>query len=152
MRQYVGEKRGRLEGMDKATGRALYAGDYRMENMLELALVRSEISHGSVRTLDVSALPEDVLVFTGKDFAENVVADIFCDTPVLAYDRIRFRGEPIAIIAADTREKAKEAAYTLGVGKGIDPFMTLSFMALPVIPTLRLTTRGVVDVLTQQYV
>lgn len=109
MRQYVGEKRGRLEGMDKATGRALYAGDYRMENMLELALVRSEISHGSVRTLDVSALPEDVLVFTGKDFAENVVADIFCDTPVLAYDRIRFRGEPIAIIAADTWEKAKEA-------------------------------------------
>ena len=115
MRQYVGEKRGRLEGMDKATGRALYAGDYRMENMLELALVRSEISHGSVRTLDISALPEDVLVFTGKDFAENVVADIFCDTPVLAYDRIRFRGEPIAIIAADTREKAKEAAKLVKV-------------------------------------
>ena len=115
MRQYVGEKRGRLEGMDKATGRALYAGDYRMENMLELALVRSEISHGSVRTLDVSALPEDVLVFTGKDFAENVVADIFCDTPVLAYDRIRFRGEPIAIIAADPREKAKEAAKLVKV-------------------------------------
>ena len=115
MRQYVGEKRGRLEGMDKATGRALYAGDYRMENMLELALVRSEISHGSVRTLDVSALPEDVLVFTGKDFAENIVADIFCDTPVLAYDRIRFRGEPIAIIAADTREKAKEAAKLVKV-------------------------------------
>lgn len=115
MRQYVGEKRGRLEGMDKATGRALYAGDYRMENMLELALVRSEISHGSVRTLDVSALPEDVLVFTGKDLAENVVADIFCDTPVLAYDRIRFRGEPIAIIAADTREKAKEAAKLVKV-------------------------------------
>lgn len=115
MRQYVGEKRGRLEGMDKATGRALYAGDYRMENMLELALVRSEISHGSVRTLDVSALPEDVLVFTGKDFAENVVADIFCDTPVLAYDRIRFRGEPIAIIAADTREKAREAAKLVKV-------------------------------------
>ena len=115
MRQYVGEKRGRLEGMDKATGRALYAGDYRMENMLELALVRSEISHGSVHTLDVSALPEDVLVFTGKDLAENVVADIFCDTPVLAYDRIRFRGEPIAIIAADTREKAKEAAKLVKV-------------------------------------
>lgn len=115
MRKYVGEKRGRLEGMDKATGRALYAGDYRMENMLELALVRSEISHGSVHTLDVSALPEDVLVFTGKDFAENVVADIFCDTPVLAYDRIRFRGEPIAIIAADTREKAKEAAKLVKV-------------------------------------
>ena len=35
---------------------------------------------------------------------------------------------------------------------GIDPFMTLSFMALPVIPTLRITTRGVIDVNTQQYI
>ena len=36
--------------------------------------------------------------------------------------------------------------------RGIDPFMTLSFMALPVIPTLRITTRGVIDVNTQQYI
>jgi adenine deaminase len=49
-------------------------------------------------------------------------------------------------------EDAKEAAYALGVGKDIDPFMTLSFMSLPVIPQVRLTTRGVVDVLTQQYI
>lgn len=47
-------------------------------------------------------------------------------------------------------EEAKEAARRLGVNPTIDPFMTLSFMALPVIPTLRLTTNGVVDVLTQQ--
>ena len=49
-------------------------------------------------------------------------------------------------------EAAKAAAYALGVSEGIDPFMTLSFMALPVIPSLRLTTRGVFDVLTQRYV
>ena len=49
-------------------------------------------------------------------------------------------------------ENAKEAAYQLGVGKDIDPFMTLSFMSRPVIPTLRLTTRGVIDVITQQYI
>ncbi len=49
-------------------------------------------------------------------------------------------------------ENAKAAAMALGVHEGIDPFMTLSFMSLPVIPTLRLTTRGVVDVTTQQYV
>ncbi|MCI6957952.1 MAG: adenine deaminase [Candidatus Faecousia sp.] len=49
-------------------------------------------------------------------------------------------------------ENAKAAAYTLGVSRDIDPFMTLSFMALPVIPTLRLTTRGVIDVNTQQYI
>ena len=49
-------------------------------------------------------------------------------------------------------ENAKAAAHSLGVGTGIDPFMTLSFMALPVIPTVRLTPRGVVDVITQQYI
>ena len=49
-------------------------------------------------------------------------------------------------------EAAKAAAFALGVNPGIDPFMTLSFMALPVIPTLRLTTRGVIDVNTQQYI
>ncbi len=49
-------------------------------------------------------------------------------------------------------EDAKAAAYALGVNPGIDPFMTLSFMALPVIPSLRITTRGVFDVTTQSYV
>ena len=52
----------------------------------------------------------------------------------------------------DQLEAAKDAAFTLGVSRGIDPFMTLSFMALPVIPKLRITTRGVIDVDTQQYV
>ena len=67
MTRYVGEKRGRIEGLDKATGRAKYAGDFRMEGMLELALVRSTINHGKVLSMDISALPEDVTVFTGKD-------------------------------------------------------------------------------------
>ena len=49
-------------------------------------------------------------------------------------------------------EKAKAVAHEQGVSRDIDPFMTLSFMSLPVIPTLRLTTRGVIDVLRQQYI
>ena len=49
-------------------------------------------------------------------------------------------------------EAAKDAAFALGVSRDIDPFMTLSFMSLPVIPTLRLTTRGVIDVAKQQYI
>ena len=52
----------------------------------------------------------------------------------------------------DQLEAAKAAAFELGVSRGIDPFMTLSFMALPVIPTLRITTRGVFDVTTQRYI
>ena len=49
-------------------------------------------------------------------------------------------------------ETAKEKAFELGVSRGIDPFMTLSFMALPVIPSMRITTRGVFDVNSQSYV
>ena len=49
-------------------------------------------------------------------------------------------------------ESAKDEAFRLGVSQDIDPFMTLSFMALPVIPTLRITTRGVFDVNTQRYI
>ncbi|MCI2057322.1 MAG: adenine deaminase [Oscillibacter sp.] len=49
-------------------------------------------------------------------------------------------------------ERAKAATFELGVSQGIDPFMTLSFMSLPVIPSLRLTTRGVFDVTQQKYV
>ncbi len=52
----------------------------------------------------------------------------------------------------DLLEHAKAAAHALGVSTGIDPFMTLSFMSLPVIPAVRLTTRGVIDVNTQQYI
>lgn len=49
-------------------------------------------------------------------------------------------------------EKAKEIAYAQGVSADIDPFMSLSFLSLPVIPTLRITTKGVFDVSAQQYI
>ena len=59
--------------------------------------------------------------------------------------------EPLAVVN-EKLEKAKEQCFKMGVSRGIDPFMTLSFMALPVIPTLRITTRGVYDVNSQQYI
>ena len=52
----------------------------------------------------------------------------------------------------DALEACKRAAYERGVYEGVDPFMTMSFMSLPVIPTLRLTTRGVIDVGSQTFV
>ena len=59
--------------------------------------------------------------------------------------------EPLVTVN-EKLDTAKDAAHKLGVNPGIDPFMTLSFMALPVIPSLRITTRGVFDVTTQSYV
>lgn len=59
--------------------------------------------------------------------------------------------EPLSAVNREL-EDAKAKAYALGVSAGVDPFMTLSFMALPVIPSLRITTRGVFDVNQQTYV
>lgn len=59
--------------------------------------------------------------------------------------------EPLVTVN-EKLEDAKVKAYESGVSEGIDPFMTLSFTALPVIPTLRITTRGVFDVISQQYI
>ena len=59
--------------------------------------------------------------------------------------------EPLVTVN-EKLETAQDAANKLGVKPGIDHFMTLSFMALPVIPSLRITTRGVFDVTTQSYV
>ena len=52
----------------------------------------------------------------------------------------------------DLLEQAKAAAHRMGVSCGIDPFMTLSFMSLPVIPSLKITTQGVFDVDRWQYI
>lgn len=49
-------------------------------------------------------------------------------------------------------EHCKAAAWAQGVNRGIDPFMTLSFASLPVIPALRLTTKGVFNVNTLKFV
>ena len=59
--------------------------------------------------------------------------------------------EPLVTVN-ERLEHAKEEAFRLGVSRGVDPFMTLSFMALPVIPVLRVTTRGVFDVTSQSYI
>ena len=56
--------------------------------------------------LDFSELPSDILYFTAKDLEENIIEDAIEDQPVLAYDKVRFYGEPIAIVAADSHQKA----------------------------------------------
>ena len=122
---------------------------------LKSGAVATSVAHDSHNIICVGANDEDmafavnriawnhggiVVVENGQILAELPleIAGIMSDKPL---------GEVNTLL-----ENAKQAAYTLGVGKDIDPFMTLSFMSLPVIPTLRLTTRGVVDVNTQQYV
>ena len=62
--------------------------------------------------------------------------------------------EPLEQISngLSTLQQAKAAAHRMGVSPGIDPFMTLSFMSLPVIPALKITTHGVFDVEQWKYI
>ncbi|MBQ7848884.1 MAG: adenine deaminase, partial [Clostridia bacterium] len=72
----------------------------------------------------------------------KIVAELALPIAGLITDR------PLAEVNA-ALERCKTAAVERGTQPGIDPFMTMSFASLPVIPTLRLTTRGVIDVNTQ---
>ena len=122
---------------------------------MKAGAVATSVSHDSHNIICVGSSDAD-MAFACNRIAENkggiVVVEngrILAELPLEIAGLMT--GKPLAEVNT-MLEQSKEAAYTLGVGKGIDPFMTLSFMALPVIPTLRLTTRGMVNVLTQQYV
>ncbi len=122
---------------------------------LRSGAVATSVAHDSHNIICVGATDED-MAFAANRIARNHGGIVVVkDGEVLAELPLEIAGLMSEGKLRDVNaqlEKAKEAAYTLGVGKDIDPFMTLSFMSLPVIPTLRLTTRGVIDVNTQQYI
>ena len=117
--------------------------------------VATSVAHDSHNIICVGANDAD-MAFAINRIAENHGGIVVVkDGQVIAELQLEIAGlmtNQSLVSVNEQLENAKEAAYTLGIGKDVDPFMTLSFMSLPVIPTLRLTTRGVVDVFTQQYV
>ena len=115
MAKLIGTGMKRVDAPDKARGVAKYAGDYAAENMLHACLVRSEHAHAKILDIDTSALPEGAYCFTAKDLACNVIPFIFNDQPALAEEKVRFYGEAIAVVAADTLEAARAAAKTVKV-------------------------------------
>ncbi len=117
--------------------------------------VATSISHDSHNIIVVGTNEED-MAYAANRIVENCGG-------ITVVENGKVLGEVILEIAGlmsddslvtinNKLEIAKEQAFRLGVSRGIDPFMTLSFMSLPVIPTLRLTTRGVIDVIKQQYI
>ena len=122
---------------------------------LKRGAVATSISHDSHNIIVVGTSEED-MAFAVNSIVENhggiVVVE---DGRVLGQVVLEIAGimseEDLVTVNAKL-EEAKEQAFRLGVSRGVDPFMTLSFMALPVIPTLRLTTRGVIDAIKQQYI
>ena len=122
---------------------------------LKSGAVATSISHDSHNIIVVGTNEAD-MALAANYIVENHGGIVVVDGgKVLASVVLEIAGimsdEPLTKMNEEL-EAAKDAAFSLGVSRGIDPFMTLSFMALPVIPTLRITTRGVIDVNTQQYI
>ena len=122
---------------------------------LKAGAVATSISHDSHNIIVVGSSEADMAAAVNRIVELKGGIVIWKEGTVQAEVPLAIAGimsdEPLVTVN-EKLEGAKETAYELGVNSGIDPFMTLSFMALPVIPTLRITTRGVFDVISQSYV
>jgi CO/xanthine dehydrogenase Mo-binding subunit len=114
----VGHSVPRRDGMGHVTGKTIFVDDLKFPDMLHLKMVRSPIHHGLLKGIDfseVEKVPGFVRALTYKDVPKNIYT-ILCligvgpdDEPVLAETRVRFKGEQIAAIVAETEEAAMEA-------------------------------------------
>jgi aldehyde oxidoreductase len=115
----IGESHPRPSSMIKACGLAKFGGDIKMDNMLEIAAVHSTEFHAVIKSVDTSAakkMPGVVGVMTAEDIkGTNRLRVIVPDQPVLCEDKVRTLGDPIAIVAAETREQARAAAAAVKV-------------------------------------
>lgn len=121
MDKYVGKNLVKADAAMKAMGAAKYAADITMPGMMHLTLVRSEHAHAEILGIDTSKVPEGVKVFTAADLAENIVVDIINDQPAFADKKALFRGEPVALVAAESREEAVRAAKLVKIEYNVLP-------------------------------
>src|ERR1051325_5796088 len=114
----VGKPLPRIEGEGKVTGKTKYAADLPFEGLLWAKVLRSPLPHARIVKIDTSraqALPGVHAVLTGQDLAGVFVGTRLKDQPVLVSDRVRFVGDGIAAVAADTEEIAEEALSVIDV-------------------------------------
>ena len=122
---------------------------------LKSGAVATSISHDSHNIIVVGTSEEDMAAAANRIVENRGGITVMDGGQILGEVALPIAGimsDDSLVMVNSALEAAKDEAFRLGVSRGIDPFMTLSFMALPVIPSLRLTTRGVFDVLTQRYV
>ncbi len=120
----IGERVKRREDPRLIQGQATYVDDIKLPGMLHLAFKRSDIAHGVIRRIDTSAAAamEGVeLVITGAELAERL-GPMPIGTPFpapdhysVAPDRVRYVGEPVAVVVAEDRYLARDAADAIEV-------------------------------------
>jgi nicotinate dehydrogenase large molybdopterin subunit len=122
----VGTSPAHHDFVDKVQGSLLYAADWQLPGMLHGRVVRSPVPSARITGIDVSAaraLPGVAAVLTAADVPSNAIvemasgglAELEVTMPVLAQDQVRYAGEPVAVVAAATRQIADEAAEQVAV-------------------------------------
>jgi CO/xanthine dehydrogenase Mo-binding subunit len=115
----VGESVKRADGIPKVTGEFAYSSDLYAAGMLWGHTVRSPHAHALITEIDISeavAMPGVHAVLTHDDVpGEKRYGLEFADQPVLAFERVRYYGEPIALVAAEHPEQARRAAARIKV-------------------------------------
>jgi CO/xanthine dehydrogenase Mo-binding subunit len=116
----VGRRVERADGRVKLAGRAEFTGDIHPPRMLYGAVLRSPVAHARVLTVDASAaekLDGVVAVLTAGDLADldPFYGHALRDRPIVAIDRVRFAGEPVAVVAARTQAAADLAVTRIDV-------------------------------------
>ncbi|MEJ2302648.1 MAG: xanthine dehydrogenase family protein molybdopterin-binding subunit [Anaerolineales bacterium] len=112
-----------LDAVERVTGTVPYGINLALPDMLYARVLRSPVPYGLLRGVDVDqavGLPCVVAVLTASDFdrpgGPSLISGAFIkDQPVLAKDRLRYIGEPVALIAAETEEVAEQAAELIDV-------------------------------------
>lgn len=118
----VGKSLKRVEGKAKVTGKAEYVMNMEMPGMLHIKVLRSTVPHGLIKKIDKTAaeqIPGVVRVVTGDDLLKmdinHFYGPAFRDQPILAYDKVRFVGDPVAAVVAETAAIAAEALNYIDV-------------------------------------
>ena len=111
-KRVVGRPTPRVEGEHKVSGRAVYAVDVVLPGMLWGKVLRSPISSGRIKRIEISRalqVPGVKTVITGEDVTGLKIGRRVYDMPILADGVVRFIGEKVAAVAAETEEIAEQA-------------------------------------------
>lgn len=115
----IGQSVTRVDARPKVTGSARFTGDLVVPGMLHGKVLRSPLAHARITRIDTSAaeaLPGVVAVLTGQDIAgDGFYGHAVKDRPLVAVERVRFAGEPVAAVAAVDAATAHEALSLIEV-------------------------------------
>ena len=127
--------RPRRDAWAKVTGRARYASDATMANMAWAAVVRSDRAHARIVAIDADEArraPGVIGVITADDLGDlgRRFGHIVCDHPILAEGKVRYYGEPVAAVVAETPHEAADAAELVWIEYEDLPTLTTAAEAL----------------------